>query len=282
MARKEHARAGCDLMHFSFMFDEYSDRSAPSEVRKQKDAVMDALRNPHMPRPKGEWIGGEVARQFWERTIQNATAVSQKRLIQYMDECLEGIIQESIDKKEHRILDIKSYVDARRHASGVKVLFAIIELGLDIPDEVMAHPAIQEIVLAAVDLVAFTNDVFSYNLEQMRGDHLHNIITCVMNEHHTDVNGAMLWVEDFLLRIGERFLTALAALPQWEEPLNSQVKEYCDGLGQWVRANDDWSFESERYFGNKGPEIKQNRWMLLLPKKITTEIGPVHVDSSLL
>ena len=59
----EHARAGCDLMQLVFMFDEYSDRSAPSEVRKQKDAVIDALRNPHAPRPKGEWIGGEVARQ---------------------------------------------------------------------------------------------------------------------------------------------------------------------------------------------------------------------------
>ena len=125
-------------------------------------------------------------------------------------------------------------------------------------------------------------DIYSYNLEQMRGDDLHNIITCVMNEHHTDVNGAMLWVENFILGVAERFHNALAALPQWEEPLNSQVKEYYDGLGQMMRAHDDWSFESERYFGNKGLEIKENRWMLLLPKKSATEIGPVHVDSSLL
>ena len=104
-----------------------------------------------------------------------------------------------------------------------------------------------------------------------------------MNEHHTDVNGAMLWVEDFLLGVSEKFLAAKAALPQWEEPLNSEVKAYCDGLGQWVRALDDWSFESERYFGNKGPKIKENRWMLLMPKTCTTEIGPIHLqDSSLL
>ena len=125
-------------------------------------------------------------------------------------------------------------------------------------------------------------DVFSYNLEQMRGDDLHNIITCVMHEHQTDVNGAMLWVGDFLLATAARFHAALAALPQWEEPVNSQVKEYCDGLGQWVRALDDWSFESERYFGNKGLEMKQNRWMLLLPKKGATDLGPVRIDSSLL
>lgn len=219
-----------------------------------------------------------------------------------MDEYLEGVVQESIDKKDRRILDVKNYIDARRRTAGVKPSFSIIELGLDIPDEVMSHPTIQEMILAATDLVAFSNvsnthektvctltdasiclkDIFSYNLEQLRGDDLHNIITCVMHEHHTDVNGAMLWVEDFLFQVAEKFHAAQAALPQWEEPLNSHVKEYCDGLGQWVRALDDWSFEGERYFGNKGLEIKEKRWMLLLPKENATEVGPVHIDSSLL
>ena len=100
-----------------------------------------------------------------------------------------------------------------------------------------------------------SQDIFSYNLEQLRGDDLHNLITCVMNEHHTDVNGAMLWVEDFLLGVAERFHAALAALPQWEEPLNSHVKAYCDGLGQWVRALDDWSFESERYLATRASSL---------------------------
>jgi hypothetical protein len=125
-------------------------------------------------------------------------------------------------------------------------------------------------------------DILSYNLEQMRGDDLHNLVTCVMDEYQTDVNGAILWVEDFLLGAAERFHTAKAVLPEWDEPLNSLVKAYCDGLGHWVRGFDDWSFEGERYFGNKGLKIKESRWMLLMPKKITTEIGPIHVDGSLL
>ncbi|KAF8549863.1 terpenoid synthase [Imleria badia] len=282
IASKEHARAGCDLMHLFLVLDEYSDRSTPSEVRQLKDVVMDAFRNPHTPRPKGECIGGEVARQFWERTIQNATAVSQKRFIQNMGEYLEAVVQESIDKRDHHILDVKSYIDARRRTGAIKAAYSIIELGLDIPDEVMSHPAIQKMMLAAGDLLTLPNDIYSYNLERRRGDDLHNVITCVMNEHHTDVNGAILWVQDYLVGAADRFHAAMAALPRWEEPLNAQVKAYCDGLGQFVRGLDDWSFESERYFGNKGLEIKEKRWMVLLPKKRATEIGPVHVDSSLL
>ena len=74
-----------------------------------------------------------------------------------MDEYLESVVQESIDKKDHRILDVKSYIDVRRLTSGVKPSFSIIELGLDIPDDVMAHPAMQEMIIAAVDMVAFYN-----------------------------------------------------------------------------------------------------------------------------
>lgn len=59
----EHVRAACDFMNLVFVIDEYSDVSEPSEVQEQKDIIMDALRNPHKPRPKGEWIGGEAARQ---------------------------------------------------------------------------------------------------------------------------------------------------------------------------------------------------------------------------
>ncbi|KAF8557453.1 hypothetical protein OG21DRAFT_315398 [Imleria badia] len=110
MAKKEHARACCDLMNLFYLIDECSDVSEPSEVRKQKDALMDALRNPHKPRPKGEWVGGEVAHQFWELTIQDASKQSQKRFILTFDEYLEGVVQQAIDRSGHHIRDIKSYI----------------------------------------------------------------------------------------------------------------------------------------------------------------------------
>ena len=50
-------------MNLFFVFDEYSDVADASEVRGQADIIMDALRNPTYIRPKGEWVGGEVARQ---------------------------------------------------------------------------------------------------------------------------------------------------------------------------------------------------------------------------
>lgn len=60
---KERARTGCDLMNMFFVYDEYSDVAHEDDVQVMANIIMDALRNPHKPRPKGEWVGGEVTRQ---------------------------------------------------------------------------------------------------------------------------------------------------------------------------------------------------------------------------
>ena len=46
-----------------YVFDEYTDVRDEHEVRQLADVVMDALRNPLKPRPKGETPIGELARQ---------------------------------------------------------------------------------------------------------------------------------------------------------------------------------------------------------------------------
>ncbi|KAK7731781.1 hypothetical protein SLS53_008602 [Cytospora paraplurivora] len=61
--RRDQLRCANDLMNLFFIFDEHSDKSGPSEVWDQVGVIIDALRNPDKPRPEGEWVGGEIARQ---------------------------------------------------------------------------------------------------------------------------------------------------------------------------------------------------------------------------
>ena len=51
-------------MNLFFVFDESSDIATTQDVRTQADIIMAAIRNPHLVRPAGEWVGGEVARQW--------------------------------------------------------------------------------------------------------------------------------------------------------------------------------------------------------------------------
>lgn len=57
---------------------------------------------------------------------------------------------------------------------------------------------------------------------------------------------------------------------------------YMNGMAQWVGANVQWSYESERYFGKRGLEVKRTRELTLLPRNSKLnkngEVGPVIVD----
>lgn len=114
-------------------------------------------------------------------------------------------------------------------------------------------------------------------MEQVRGDDNYNIITTVMHHNKTNIQGAMNWVYDHHKEPGAKFVDLYEnKIPKFEEP---ELAQYVEGLGNWVRTGDQWGFESERYFGKKGPET---RCVTLLPKGHREDIEPQLVDDSLL
>lgn len=80
---------------------------------------------------------------------------------------------------------------------------------------------------------------------QSRGDDEHNLVTVVMNELGLGIQAAFDWIELLYDEMGHRFMTKYMELcrGQNNEPgLDKQIR-YADALGNWVRANDQWSFE---------------------------------------
>ena len=102
-------------------------------------------------------------------------------------------------------------------------------------------------------------------MEKARGLELHNSVELVMHEQGLNVQGAIDWLERYAADVHAGFLDNVANMPSWGEDIDHRVKIYIDGIAQWVRGNDDWTFESGRYFGSKGLEIQKSRVMSLLP-----------------
>ncbi|THU84488.1 terpenoid synthase [Dendrothele bispora CBS 962.96] len=279
LADPSRLRSGCDLMNCFFIFDEYSDVADPDVVRKQADIIMDAIRNPHKPRPKGEFIGGEAHRQFWELASKGATPTAQRRFVDTYQQYVDAVVQQAIDRANDHIRDVEGYFRVRRDTIGAKPSFTLLEFTMDIPDEVMNHPIIQDLTIWCIDMLIIGNDICSYNVEQAHGDDLHNLVTIVMNQYDLDLPGAMKWIGEFHDGIAEKFLNTYKNLPDWGPVINPQIQRYVDGLGNWVRGNDSWSFESWRYFRGKGPEIEKIRWVELMPREEAT-ITPNGYGSS--
>ncbi|KAJ7137766.1 terpenoid synthase [Mycena epipterygia] len=265
-ASREHLRTGCDLMNVFFVVDEYTDVESAPVVREMVDIVIDAMNNPHKPRPEGEILLGEVTRQFWELAIKTATPNSAKHFVEAFTDYLESVVAQAENRDSDTVLTVDSYLKTRRENIGVRPSYPIGELHLDLPDEAFYHPVIKELEYEIAELIILDNDIASYNKEQSVGDDRYNILTIVMHQFNFDLYGAMAWVVHYHEEVETRFLDALKRVPSFGPEVDSQLHEYIEHLANWPRCNDCWNFESGRYFGNKGLEFQKTRYVPLLPK----------------
>lgn len=111
-----------------------------------------------------------------------------------------------------------------------------------------------------------SQDIFSYNVEQSKGD-THNMIPVVMHEEGLDLQSAVDFVGALCKQSIDRFVDCRANLPSWGPEIDRQVAVYVEGLADWIVGSLHWSFESERYFGKSGLEVKRNRVINLLPRR---------------
>ncbi|PPQ69928.1 hypothetical protein CVT26_013253 [Gymnopilus dilepis] len=262
---RELIRLGCDLMNIFYVFDEYTDIADGNGAEKVRDIIMDAFKNPHKERPAGELMLGAMARDFWIRASSYVRpgAHCLKHFIHDFDTYTAAVVREADDRSKRRYRGFEDYLSIRRDSSGCFPSFALCEFGLDLPEEAFHHPRMAALREQGTDLIAIGNDIDSYAMEKARGLELHNSVALVMVEQNTDVQGAINWLEQYAAGVHAAFLDNVANMPSWGEDVDRRVKIYIDGIAQWVRGNDDWTFESGRYFGNKGLEIKKSRVMTL-------------------
>ncbi|KAF8999489.1 isoprenoid synthase domain-containing protein [Cyathus striatus] len=212
---------------------EWSDVADPHEAQKFADIIMDAIKHLHVPCPQGEWVAGELARQYWANAIRTATPSSQRRFVKEFKNYTDSV---------NHIRTIREYFDARRIIIGAKPSFAIDEM-------------------------------------QARGDELHNLVTVVMHQLKLNVQEPIDWIAELSDNITNKFLDDYRKVPSWGPEIDEDVQKYVDALGNWVRANTQWCFESHRHFGKDGLYIMREITIELLPRNELKAIKPDMQDN---
>ncbi|KAJ3562898.1 hypothetical protein NP233_g9287 [Leucocoprinus birnbaumii] len=260
-------RLGADLMDLFFTFDEYTDIQDHAGALAYRDIVDDAFRNPDKPRPEGEACLGAIAKDFWNRAraivLPNAPCLG--HFLKDWEGFSSNVVQEAEDRMNQRSRGFYDYLKIRRHTSGSYPTLALCEFGLDLPEEVYQHPLFVVLRDQAADLIALINDVYSLAMERSRGLNWHNSVMLVMREQNVGLPEAMDWILDYGQRVVKSFNANVDALPSWGPEVDERVKVYVQGIAQNIRGVDDWTFESHRYFGPKGMEIKRTRMMSPFP-----------------
>ncbi|KAK0745703.1 isoprenoid synthase domain-containing protein [Schizothecium vesticola] len=125
------------------------------------------------------------------------------------------------------------YFDLRRETISTLPSFALIELHINIPDQVMSHPPVQRMPDLCANMVSMGNDLYSYNAERSRDDEDHNFVTAVMQELGLSVQDAFEWIDKYHDSVATEFLALYEDLPVFSEEtedVNREIREYVDGL----------------------------------------------------
>ena len=232
------------------------------------------------------------------RAIKVSSPAAQERFISTFSEYVYAVIDEASDRAKGHIRSVEDYLKLTRLTAGGYPSFVAVEAGLNIPNEVMAHPTLQTISALAAESLVLTNvrtflggydpivltsdcqDMYSYNIEQASGHGGHNIVTVVMNEKGVGLDGALNWLGEYHGQVLSNFQAQRRMLPSWGPAIDSDVGAFVERLGYWIRGIDSWSLETERYFGAKGPEIQKHRLVTLLPKVKKPDVTPMMAQLS--
>lgn len=109
-------------------------------------------------------------------------------------------------------------------------------------------------------------DLFSYNVEQARGD-THNMLVVLMRQNDLGLQEAVDYLGSLCKAQINRFEQIRAVLPAWGPEIDGDVATYVQGLQDWIVGTLHWSFDSARYFGDGGATIKKHRVVTLLPRR---------------
>jgi len=221
---------------------------------------------------------------FWTRAlISGVAAGTQRRFLEYTKLYLNAVHIQVQYRAEDKLLDVQDFIKLRRDTGALKMCFAMGEygFGLNVPDEVFAHPVIQEMENMANDVVVLSNvsqvdgcfdlmlmsssqDVYSYNIEQAQGDRC-NIIEVVMKQHGLGVQDAIIFSGELVKECMRKYDLAKQALPVWGKELDEQVHKYLKVCEDWMTAGFYWSLESKRYFGTDVNRVRETLTVTIHP-----------------
>jgi len=94
------------------------------------------------------------------------------------------------------------------------------------------------------------------------------MIVIMMRHHGMTLQEAVDFVGDLCKKSIDRFNEDRARIPSWGPEIDAQVQAYVQGLADWIVGSLHWSFDSERYFGRKGGQIKKGRIVELAPVRV--------------
>ncbi|KAG2141849.1 isoprenoid synthase domain-containing protein [Suillus clintonianus] len=139
-----------------------------------------------------ERYSARMCKAFFGRFRETGGPGCTERFIHTMDLWFISAAEEVDNRAKGHVNDVESYIELRRDLSGCMAYFALVEFvsGIDLPDEVVSDPVIMALEEATNDFVSWSNDIFSYTMEQSHRS-THNLVAVLVADQGLDLQGAV-------------------------------------------------------------------------------------------
>ncbi len=151
--------------------------------------------------------------------------------------------------------DISTYLRQRRYDSSLYACETLLELAdknLELDEEVLGNPNFHTLRQICNDVVAFSNDIFSYEKEVLLHKNPNNLLHVLMVNESLSLDQATTWA----IRLINSDIDMFMALEQRllaEIRHDARVIAYLQGLKAWMRGNVLWSLQTGRYTSPTSP-----------------------------
>lgn len=262
-----------DWMAVWALFDDQLERLPDISQHEAVSVVTDQVRNwlsidrRQVPNQDGPF--GAAFVDLWRRIGEVTSLTWQSRFFTDVSAYLDACIWEAQYKETDHIPDLASYIRIRRALGGVRPALDLMELGgrYELPVPVLQDRTFLAFIQAATDVLLWTNDIFSANVEAEQGSLTNLVLILAHTLDLTRTEAALQATRNVFIRMNEMLdledaLPGLALRYDLSEAQQADVHRFTEGVHHWIRGNADWSVGNERYRTRQ--QVNENQSNLLL------------------
>jgi len=188
-----------------------------------------------------------------------------RRFVNQCGKYCAAVAKEAELREHGRTLDVESFTKLRREFSASQLCVGLFEYihGIDLPDAVFDNDVFALMYWAGVDMLCLTNDLYSFNREQVKGIAVNNIFTVVMKERKYTLQQAADYIGEEHRRLIAEMVDAAARMPSFGAKVDEGVQKYVYSMEQGVIGNVIWCLETPRYFGVREAPLQRDRLVRL-------------------
>jgi hypothetical protein len=222
-----------------------------SAVHALYDDLLRAMRRGHA-RPGARPLESALV-ELWQATSKGMSRDWRRRFILQLEAHRDGCAEEAVNRRIRHVPTPVEFPALRRRACG-PFLYDLVEpvLGVELPARLLRTPRWLTVAESVADVVAWSNDLASHEMETARGD-VHGLPAVLASAHRLAPEQAAAMVTDKIAARLDQAWKAARRLPEMLDRLQLTVAQRAAAaqvvkvLLDIPRAHMDWLAESGRY-----------------------------------